>query len=244
MQLLVLSLARSAHRRKNARAQLDRLGLAFEFLDGVDGQLAGHPLLARYDEDEFLLNCGRHALPGELGCYASHFLAWRACAESDQPILVVEDDFEYREAFPRALATCESLIERFGFIRLEHSRRGRGYTAWKEDEFRLIKYLKMPQGGLCYALTPRVARAFIQHSQSFSYPVDVFIRKSWLHGQALFGLLPYTVFHGNLSGESLIGDRGARPERTALTRLKRTGRKFHSLLRTGLTNLQQSFRRY
>ncbi len=207
MKIIVISLVSSEERRASAKRQLDALGLEFEILDAVDGQTSDHPLLARYDEKKFLIHYGRPANRGELGCYASHYLAWQRGMERNEPVLILEDDFQLTDKFVAALATCEQLIIQQGYIRLQETRKSKATFAKKVGEFSLVKYTKAPQGGLCYALTPEVARSFIEHSQEFIYPLDVFVRHFWIHKVPLYGLTPYTADGGELSTDSVIGKR-------------------------------------
>ncbi len=207
MKIIVISLVSSEKRRESAQRQLNELGLEFEFLDAIDGRISDHPLLNRYDEKKFLIHYGRPANRGELGCYASHYLAWQRSLELKEPVLVLEDDFQLTDKFTQALKTCEDLICQQGYIRLQETRKSKATLEKKIGEFSLVKYTKAPQGGLCYALTPEVAQAFITHSQSFIYPLDVFVRHFWIHKIPLFGLTPYTADGGELATESEIGKR-------------------------------------
>lgn len=207
MEIIVISLVSSRKRRASAQRQLDALCLEFEFLDAVDGRTSAHPLLNRYDEKKFLIHYGRPANKGELGCYASHYLAWQRAVELNEPVLVLEDDFQLTDKFCAALEICEQLIERQGYIRLQETRKSKATFEKQVGEFSLVKYTKAPQGGLCYALTPEVAKRFIAHSQEFIYPLDVFVRHFWLHKVPLYGLTPYVADGGVLATDSVIGKR-------------------------------------
>ena len=76
MKVLLISLASSITRRNNAEAILKRHEISYDIIDAVDGRLGLDPLLQRYDESGFIRHRGRKALAGELGCYASHILAY------------------------------------------------------------------------------------------------------------------------------------------------------------------------
>jgi len=238
MKVLVISLPESIERRRSATAQLAALGLPFEFIDGINGRTSRDPLLERYREREFILNYGRPALPGELGCYASHYLAWQRCIELDEPVLVLEDDFKPLDGFMAALALCRQHIDAQGYIRLETTGNKPASTVFTRDGFTLVKYLKAPQGALCYAISPSVAAAFVAHSQTFNYPVDVFVRNFWYHKVPLFGLKPYTATASDIAVNSYIGSRRGHHPKTLGTRLHRSARKLAAMLRTGIENLR------
>ena len=238
MKVLVISLPESAERRRSASEQLAALGLSFEFIDGINGRTSQDPLLECYQEMEFILNYGRPALPGELGCYASHYLAWQRCKELDEPVLVLEDDFKLLGGFMDALALCRQHINQRGYIRLETTGDKPASTVFTKDGFTLVKYLKAPQGALCYAISPSVAATFISHSETFDYPVDVFVRNFWYHKVPLFGLKPYTATASDIAVDSYIGNRRGHYPKSLATRLHRSARKLAAMFMTGIENLR------
>ncbi len=238
MKVLVISLPESAERRHSATGKLTALGLSFEFIDGINGNTSRDPLLERYREKEFILNYGRPALPGELGCYASHYLAWQRCIELGVPVLVLEDDFKPLDRFMGALEVCEQHINTQGYIRLETTGDKPASSVFTQDGFTLVKFLKAPQGALCYAISPSVASTFVAHSQTFDYPVDVFVRNFWYHKVPLFGLKPYSATASDIAVNSYIGNRRGRYPKTLGTRLHRSARKLTVLLKTGMENLR------
>lgn len=238
MKVLVISLPESAERRQSATGQLGALGLSFEFIDGINGRTSQDPLLQRYREKEFILNYGRPALPGELGCYASHYLAWQRCIELGEPVLVLEDDFKPLDRFLDALEVCSQHINARGYIRLESTGDKPASTVLTQDGFTLVKYLKAPQGALCYAISPSVASTFVSCSRAFDYPVDVFVRNFWYHKVPLFGLKPYTATASDIAVNSYIGNRRGSYPKSMATRLHRSARKLKAMLNTGIENLR------
>lgn len=205
MKAVVISLKKSVGRRIASEQYLNQYDIKFEFLDAVDGRVDKHALLDRYNEKEFLLNYGRKAVPGEIGCYASHLLAWQYCVDVNEPIIVFEDDFILSEDFLSVIAATEKLIDRYGFIRLEPTKKKPQILIRKEGNFSLIKFLKVPQCLTCYAIYPDVAKALILKSAEITCPVDVFVRNVAMHKQRIYGLEPYFCSSGG--GVSEIGKR-------------------------------------
>ncbi|GAA6801819.1 hypothetical protein BTM502_06240 [Helicobacter pylori] len=60
--------------------------------------------------------CYQELLPQELGCYLSHYLLWKECVKTDQPIVILEDDVALESNFMQALEDC--LKSPFDFVRL------------------------------------------------------------------------------------------------------------------------------
>ncbi len=52
----------------------------------------------------------------ELGCYLSHYLLWKECVKTNQPIVILEDDAMLESNFMQALEDC--LKSPFDFVRL------------------------------------------------------------------------------------------------------------------------------
>ncbi len=235
MKVLLISLATSTERRRKAMQVLEQNNIEYEILDAVDGRLGEHPLLRRYNEAKFILHRGRSALPGELGCYASHLLAWEKAVELDQPIVVLEDDFILSDKFTFLIQQAYQWIEKYGFIRIEPWRTRRFFTVENNQGIKLVKFLKVPQCTTGYIISPRCAQRFIDTSQEMILPVDVFIRNSYLHKQAIYGLEPSPVKPGNAK-TSTIGNRKNKINDINV-RVKKTFFRVYTLFMTGITNL-------
>ncbi len=60
--------------------------------------------------------CYQELLPQEFGCYLSHYLLWKECVKTNQPIVILEDDVALESNFTQALEDC--LKSPFDFVRL------------------------------------------------------------------------------------------------------------------------------
>ncbi len=60
--------------------------------------------------------CYQELLPQEFGCYLSHYLLWKECVKTNQPIVILEDDVALESNFMQALEDC--LKSPFEFVRL------------------------------------------------------------------------------------------------------------------------------
>jgi glycosyl transferase family 25 len=209
MRIHVINLERSAERRAAVEARLDAIGADYRLLRGVEGR-GGYAAFEACDLEEYRLNTGRAPTDGEVGCYASHLALWRLCAATNEPLVVMEDDAEPLPIFAAALEATRQLIERYGFMRLEYdgpAQPARTKAIEAVGTFTAHYFVKYPYGAMCYALSPRVARAFVAASSNLRAPVDMFIKRCWAHGQPLYGLLPYSVQESGHAAESTIRSR-------------------------------------
>lgn len=211
MKLFVISLPHATARRRSAEFQLRAAGIPFEFSDAVCGRaLVSRDGFEGCDRERWLINTGREITPGEVGCFASHRRLWQQCVERREPVMIMEDDFLILPRFGAAVDQASAHIDSCGHIRLQDERRARKLAQGACGDFTLARYTKAPHCTMCYALSPAVASSFLNASKIIDAPVDVFIKKFWEHGHALYCLTPYTVVDSHLSTETCIANRHKR----------------------------------
>jgi glycosyl transferase family 25 len=225
MDIKVVTLRGESERQQKISAQLDALGLKFEFFYGVDGRLGPHPLFERCNPVKRMRIKGEPLLPGQLGCFASHFLLWQACVEAQAPLIVLEDDAIVDPE--RLLAFLEhvgSLDERFECLRLfkNNSKRYRSIKAGTLGDFEILKYTKGPMSTMGYYLTPYAAEKFLASAGEWVLPVDIFMDQFWKNRVECYGILPPVVSH-DYGVESMIGyvPKHKKPKRSLKTKMNR-----------------------
>ena len=107
---------------------------------------------------------------GEVGCFLSHWKAWKQCIKADEPCLILEDDAVITDKF-----SYDDLYklrrEGYNFV----------YLGWKEMEKSIPineKYVKpvYPYWGLAYMITPESAKILTQgHIIRNIIPVDEYL---------------------------------------------------------------------
>jgi glycosyl transferase family 25 len=233
MRIYVITLNDAAARQQYAESQLQGLGLEFHFFPAMRGEEAMKLPSLRVDEQEFVLATGRHITPGEVGCYVSHRLLWKLCAQLEEPILVMEDDFQLSEDFQAALMLLEAEIAEYGFIRLQSERRAEKTQVKTMGRFALWRYTKAPNSAMCYGISPAAARRLLAHSEMITAPVDVYMKRFWRHGQQMYGITPYSVTESTLSNASQIAGR-TKANKNFTTRVRRVFARLNEYLtRTG-----------
>lgn len=120
MKIFVISLRTAELRRAEASEQMAKCGVSFEFFDAVEGGAGQSDWFARIDHRLFQLNTRRHdPTPGEIGCYASHLSLWKWAISHEQPVVILEDDFQLEPRFAEIIEDLKPLVNEFGFIRLQ-----------------------------------------------------------------------------------------------------------------------------
>jgi glycosyl transferase family 25 len=198
MDLYVISLADALERRTAITDQLNGLGLPFKFFDACTGAAGYEPFFSDYDPATYKIHSRREALPGEIGCYASHLSLWQLCVEIDRPIIIIEDDAILTEAFPAALRSTAKISAECGFMRLEpnkqSSRRPRRYLpVGKLDEFAVNYVARLSLCMTGYTVSPAAARRLAENSATLLAPVDRYLQRPWSHRQPVYSLAPAAV---------------------------------------------------
>lgn len=189
--LHVVNLPGSPERRASMMQQATALGVALEFFEAVNGR-AGHPLFAHVHQAKRLARKGRPFRPGELGCWASHYLLWQQCVASNRPIIVLEDDIVLEARLPELLHALPLLPTDVGYFRL-HAGDCPGMVWRRFGDFVLHRYWRSPMCTLGYYLAPVAAKRFLAHADTWILPVDDYMDLAWLHGVECLGLKPGVV---------------------------------------------------
>jgi glycosyl transferase family 25 len=209
MKIYIINLRKSANRRIEMAAELGRFGLDHEFFPAIEGD-HGHEFFDGYDQSEFLLNSGRNASPGEVGCYASHLTLWRQSLERNEPVLVLEDDALLTPRFGDALQIISRLISDYDFIRMQTLGPERNQDSMPVErigDFTIDYCSRYPYGAMAYAVSPVEARRLLAASRTLTGPVDLILRNFWDHGQPLFAISPNVVQAADSCMETTIGER-------------------------------------
>lgn len=243
MKVFVISLASSVARRASVSKKLGDKGIAFDFIDAVDGRVGDHPYLKNYDPQRFMINRRRHAAPGELGCYVSHLLAWEKSVELNEPIVVLEDDFELTDQFKEGIAYLAQFTDKLAFVRLEPLEKQFFITSRSDPEFTLVKQLNVGMCATGYVITPHGAKALLEHGRRIEAPVDLYLKYTVIHKQLIHALVPHVVYPTHT--DSIIGiDARNQREKGALLGLQRFVYKTGYAIGNLVTNLVGALTRF
>lgn len=207
MRIFIVSLLRATQRREKISQFMADQQLNFEFFDAVDG-IQGHTLFDKYyDEKKRIAMKGRALSPGELGCFASHYLLWEKCVKLNENILILEDDIHIKENFSEVIDELAPQIDQFQLLRLSKIMNPSFFKVTKTNlGYSIVKYLNNPCGTQGYLLSPNAAQKLIAHANTWVEPVDDYLDKEWLHKVSVYGIEPNCLKH-NLDLPSDIGLR-------------------------------------
>lgn len=199
MKIFVISLPQATARRQSIARQMEKAGLDYSFVDGVQVD-ADHLSGTGYSEKGRLFRYGYSMLTGEVGCFLAHRAAWKTVQAQNEKCLILEDDAVISGLTDALLASLDNapypLVRLAGVFEKKHKFIGK--TAY-------AKYWGDPAGTAAYVLAPQAAGRLLDKSASFYMAVDDFIEARQLHGVNTYAYLPYPVRQADM--DSHIGLR-------------------------------------
>lgn len=209
-------------RRNSIVGQLNDQNIEYEIFNAVEGE-DGYDFFTEVSDRKFLINTGRLPQNDEIGSYASHLYLWNLCVALETPLIVVEDDAIFQSDVAIALNVASNWIGRFGFICLQkntNSTFARRRTAATASGVALQYCERYPFGTLAYAISPKVASAFIRASKTILGPVDWFIKQTWIHRQPIYSLDPGCVVSGEVDCPNAEDYSPTNPSNVGVTALR------------------------
>lgn len=189
----MISLPDAAERRAVFTERARQTSIAWAWFDAHRELAAG----LTHDPDEAIVAKGRPMYPGELGCYSSHYAAWRMFLDSGEPqMLVLEDDTIVDWGFLEKLATVDFHAAGVPYLRL-YAKRPCAFREVLRDAVErqrtLLEYLDRPLGTQGYVMTRAGAERFVRHCRRVRRPLDDELDRSWEHGVPCLGIFPFPV---------------------------------------------------
>ena len=213
IHVFVISLKNDTGRRESITRHLENHGFAFEFFDAIDGRQMDVALHPDYNAKRRLRSFGRHIKPGELGCLLSHLGTYKEIVKRNIPYtLVLEDDVILHEDTKKVLEAFIASNHDFDLLRLLSDKKingkGKKHRIVKPiiDPYNLIRLLTTPGGMYATLISQNGAQKLVKAHESFAFPVDALIGRSWEHGLNSYTVLPELAHEGN-EFESTIGNQ-------------------------------------
>ncbi len=176
----LINLDRSGDRLAHMQAELDRAGVAFERVVGVDGSALAASALAAFQRARTAAKPGGW-LPGEVGCFLSHFALWqRIAAGSEEWAAILEDDVRVAPDLGRLLRSSDWIPPAADIIRIEASgtmRLAGGAPVAPAPGRRIFRALSGTAGTAGYIIARRAAAWLIETSPALHTSADVFLFK-------------------------------------------------------------------
>jgi glycosyl transferase family 25 len=175
-KIYLINLSRAGNRLVAMQKKFDDLGLSFERIEAVDGRA-----MSKEQKHAFAIVRPRANgwLPGAIGCFRSHYLAWTAIAKGDAEFGVVfEDDVHISSKLPDLLANIGQYLNDFDVVRLEATKHRvllNGENTLHVAAIDLVEVKSETWGAGAYILPKKAAQLLLNEPTTRHSPVDFFL---------------------------------------------------------------------
>ncbi|RYD57373.1 MAG: glycosyltransferase family 25 protein [Sphingobacteriales bacterium] len=133
MKVFVVSLARSADRRKHMIAHLTQRGVDFEIFDAIEGALLSEEEIQKYCDMDALEKHAKWLNRGTIGACLSHYFIFKRIIELNLPsACIIEDDIIVDKNFDKLLNAIDSSVIQDKKLTLLY------YTSWNKIELETL----------------------------------------------------------------------------------------------------------
>lgn len=213
LRVFLINLDRSTDRLARCAPLLDRLGLPWERVPGVEGKrLPPEQLAALNPHPAPHGEWFRPLTPGEIGCFLSHLRCWQLIEERGLDCaIVLEDDFDVHEACTpgtlEALARSATGPAPWDVLKLTRLRKGARTVASLEHGLALCLGGKGPEDGCGYMVSRRGAARLTPRREHLLRPVDFELKHVWERDLTVYSASPDMFWQvGADIAASQIGD--------------------------------------
>lgn len=219
--VLLINLDRSTDRLARCGALLDKLGVSWERVPGVEGaKLPADYLKQLNPQPSPRGEWFRSLSAGELGCFLSHIKCWQLIADRDLDCAVIlEDDFApYPECTRDTLATLAQSCGQWDVLKLTRVRKNARLiaslpsasppTGSPPSRLELRFGGKGPEDCTGYMVSRAGAKKLVQQRARLHRPVDFDLKHYWERHLTVLSASPnmfWQVSHEEAA--SVIGDR-------------------------------------
>ena len=243
----VINLAANRQRLQRVESQFYRMAIEWQRLDAVNGWgLSEAEIGSVYDEEQNRRKAKLPLVKPEIGCYLSHYDAWKAIADGTAPGgFIFEDDLLAEDSLPEILELLSGddgdwdMVKLFSFDQSPHclSRRPLG------ESFELVEPYKIPTCLIGYGIRQSAAKKLVQRTLPFYRPVDEDMKFFWETGLKVALVLPPPILVGDQ--ETVTGTIGSeRRESSRKSGRARLAQTLKNLLYQIKYNLQLHYHRW
>jgi GR25 family glycosyltransferase involved in LPS biosynthesis len=147
------------------------------FLQAFDGKQLTHEKLKKigFDTNKLWRDPfkNRKITKGEVGCFISHFNAWKLCAQMNEPVIILEDDAVINKELWDEEYYAEVINNNCGLLYLQRNENEPEKVLPIDDKLEVPAY---PYNMTAYVIRPEVARMYINSGINKTIvPVDEFV---------------------------------------------------------------------
>ena len=206
LPIFVISLARAEGRRAAMRARLDKLGADYEIVDAIDGAtLTAADYGDRLRQDKFRRKFGVDMVPGQIGCYLSHYNLWQRMVDERIPsALILEDDSDWDDDLEAVAEDIDNLDWAWAVVLLSGRKDAAGGRVLQlvGDNRRLMLSDRREKTTAGYMVSQWGAALLLEYCREITAPIDISFAEWWRSQIPFYVVSPPPVWQ--IESESTI----------------------------------------
>ncbi|ARO15311.1 glycosyl transferase family protein [Ketogulonicigenium robustum] len=222
--IYVLSLPNADDRRSAVRAEFDRIGLKFTFIDAINGnEMAEQTFRKWYDQKTNRYAFKRPLSRGEIACALGHHGIWSRIANGPHPAaLVCEDDIAPSPDLVDFLQRIATEPDVFADVIIKidgAARTGEKIGSLGTTDLILTRHL--PPLTVGYIIGRNAARKILSTIGPISRPIDMDLKHYWEHQIPIFITQPILAKPRETAESTLANGRDSTKRAPLLSRFAR-----------------------
>jgi glycosyl transferase family 25 len=182
MKSYLINLDKDTERLSFFKSNFDRLGISFERISGVDGRTFSEAEYQKFMQSRpraYNRAQPKKWLRGQMGCFLSHFTAWKKVAEGNEQFCAVfEDDIHVSDDLKQILQQDNWIPKNTDVIRLETSTNRVRLTSQPLMTYKKRNLFGVKSTSWCagaYIISRTTAQKLITVSEKYHEPADIFL---------------------------------------------------------------------
>ena len=188
----VINLKRSKNRKAVMQQQLKQLGLKYEFVEAVDGNLLSSEETAKFYSKNKAMKRGDGLLfKTEIGCSLSHKKVMERIVEEDiKEVLVLEDDVFLSKSILNILCNRDKLPKDYELINFLSDTKQKPFGKFIYDIYRAANFVGIAWRTSALLVTKQAAIKLLKHTDPIYLVADAITGNSRLTDVVLYGIDP------------------------------------------------------
>ena len=201
----VINLDRSHKRLAEITSQFNKINLDFTRVPAIDGHSATYDQVAQFDQYSYEKFHGKSSVPGELGCYLSHWLAINTFLKSDNNYAVIlEDDVILTSALLSVINSLCLFEADWDMVKLSGVHSGTPVTIKNlDDDHKLCIMFSKCTGSSAYIINRKTAISYSNKLLPMKLPYDHEFDKGWKYDIKIRSVNPFPIQHNEISQSTI-----------------------------------------
>lgn len=203
--VLVINLEHSSERLNGMRRQLDAMGITWQRVSAVHGEMLSEAQRAHFDAHGYRRKHGKTVNLRELGCYLSHLEAMKTLLRSSfEHAVILEDDVVVGSDLRAVMDALIRHASLWDMTKLSSIHSGSPKSIQVlTNEHDLCVMLSRCTGASAYVVNRKAAEIYLKHLLPMQLPYDHVFDRGWALGIKVRKVHPDVCTHSYAQGSTI-----------------------------------------